>query len=83
MRGRRLDFTVIGPDVNLVSRIESVCGTGSHELLMSGRFARLLEGDRTTSIGDHRLKGFGEPVELHTLRQSHHPQTAANRRRAS
>jgi adenylate cyclase len=81
--GRRLDFTVIGPDVNLVSRIESVCGTGNHELLMSGRFARLLEGDRTTSIGDHRLKGFGEPVELHTLRQSHHPQTAANRRRAS
>jgi adenylate cyclase len=27
--GRRLDFTVIGPDVNLVSRIQSVCSSTS------------------------------------------------------
>lgn len=80
--GRRLDFTVIGPDVNLVSRIQSVCSTSSHELLMSGRFARFLVGEATVSIGDHRLKGFDEPIELHALSPSNHRQTASNHGRA-
>ena len=62
--GQRLDFTVIGPDVNLLSRIETVCSTTGRPLLMSGRFANLLGCDQTTSIGHYRLKGFAEPVEL-------------------
>ena len=66
--GRRLDFTLIGPDVNLVSRIESVCGKTGHALLMSERFAALLGSPDTISAGRHQLKGFAEPAELHTLR---------------
>src|SRR4029077_17965959 len=56
--GRRLDFTLIGPDVNLVSRIQSVCSTSGQPLLMSERFAALLGASRTTTIGNHDLKGF-------------------------
>jgi adenylate cyclase len=65
--GRRLDFTVIGPDVNLLSRIESVCSTTGHPLLMSGRFAGWLQHRGSVSIGRHALRGFAEPLELHAL----------------
>jgi adenylate cyclase len=62
--GRRLDFTVIGPDVNLVSRIQGVCGAAGHPLLMSARFTTLLGGNGCHSIGRHPLKGFPDPAEL-------------------
>jgi adenylate cyclase len=63
--GLRLDFTAIGPDVNLVSRIQKVCGETGHSVLMSARFTALL-GARTgaQSIGQYRVKGFPEPIEL-------------------
>jgi adenylate cyclase len=61
---RRLDFTVIGTDVNLVSRIQAVCGATGHPLLMSARFAALLIDETCYSIGKHALKGFPDPVEL-------------------
>jgi len=62
--GHRLDFTVIGPDVNLTSRIQSVCGTTGRPLLMSRRFAELLPQVETSSVGAHDLKGFAEKIEL-------------------
>ena len=62
--GLRLDFTVIGRDVNLVSRIQGLCGATGHSLLMSARFNALLGGGSCHSIGRHAVKGFAEPVEL-------------------
>lgn len=62
--GHRLDFTVIGPDVNLTSRIQGICGTTGHPLLMSRRFAELLPQVEATSVGAHDLKGFAERIEL-------------------
>jgi len=47
--GERLDFTVIGRDVNLTSRIEGLCGPTSQPLLMSERFARLITKPGVTS----------------------------------
>jgi len=63
--GRRLDFTVIGPDVNLVSRIQTATGATGHTLLSSERFAGLLGSQKLVSIGRHALKGFSDPVELY------------------
>jgi adenylate cyclase len=63
--GRRLDFTVIGPDVNLVSRIQTTCSKAGHALLMSQRFIERHGSGQTTSIGRHGLKGFLEPQELY------------------
>jgi adenylate cyclase len=62
--GERLDFTVIGRDVNLTSRIEGLCGSTSQPLLMSERFAGLLTLPGATSIGWHVIKGFVEPIQL-------------------
>jgi adenylate cyclase len=62
--GRRLDFTLIGRDVKLTSRIETVCSATGRPLLMSEDFVRLLGLPGTVAAGRHRLKGFAEPVAL-------------------
>jgi adenylate cyclase len=64
--GRRLDFTVIGPDVNLLSRIQGVCSENGDTLLMSGQFAEMLTRPDAVSIGEHALKGFLGKIELFT-----------------
>lgn len=64
--GQRLDFTVIGPDVNLVSRIQGASSSTNRRLLMSARMAALLDDPGIVSIGDYTLRGFAEPVALFT-----------------
>jgi adenylate cyclase len=59
----RLDFTVIGPAVNLVSRIEELCKTLDQPLLATTALARHVEGE-LISLGSHRIRGLAEPVEL-------------------
>jgi adenylate cyclase len=63
----RLDFTLIGRDVNLVSRLQAVCSTAGHELVVSERFARLAGQSSFISLGRYHLKGFSEPTELYTV----------------
>lgn len=58
---------MIGPDVNLVSRIQTACGATRYPLLMSARFAALIDKAGCQSVGMHRLKSFENPVELFTL----------------
>lgn len=62
--GHRLDFTVIGRDVNLVSRIQGICGSTGEPLLMSARFAQILDRPGCRPVGRYPLRGFGEPAEL-------------------
>jgi adenylate cyclase len=59
----RLDFTVIGPAVNLVSRIEAVAKALNRPIVMSADLARLL-GDDVVSLGWHPLRGLAAPREL-------------------
>lgn len=63
---RRLDFTVVGPAVNEVSRIERLCSTLERPLLMSARFAAAC-GRPVASLGRHVLRGVAEPEELFGL----------------
>jgi adenylate cyclase len=65
--GRRMDFTLIGPDVNLVSRIQAACGPSSTPLLMSDLFREKADITVTKSAGEHVLPGFDHPFELFTL----------------
>ena len=60
----RLDFTAIGSDVNLVSRLEMLCKTLDVPLLMSERFAKGV-GQLCVQLGEHRLHGFAEPVAVY------------------
>lgn len=62
----RLDFTVIGPDVNLVSRIEAVAKSLNLPLVVSDDFARAYGGS-LRSLGQHTLRGLETPHELFTL----------------
>lgn len=62
----RLDFTVIGPAVNLVARIEALNRDLAMPLVYSSEFADLWAGD-SRSLGFHALKGIAEPQEVFTL----------------
>jgi len=55
---RRLDFTVIGPAVNLVARIQGLCGELRRPLLVSEAFVRS-SGVPFEAVGAFSLKGFG------------------------
>ena len=62
----RLDFTVIGPDVNLTSRIERLCRELDRVLIMSEAFAEHL--DRPVwEIGAFELRGFHKMQRLFEL----------------
>ncbi len=59
----RLDFTVIRPGVNLVSRIEAVAKSLDLPLIVSDDFARVY-GGKLRSLGPHELRGLDQPHEL-------------------
>jgi adenylate cyclase len=61
----RLDFTVIGPAVNLVSRIEAVAKSLDLPLIVSDDFARVY-GGMLKSLGLHQLRGLDLAHELFT-----------------
>jgi adenylate cyclase len=59
----RLDFTVIGPAVNLVSRLEAVAKALNRPMVVSDDFARVY-GEPLDSLGRHELRGLSVPHEL-------------------
>ena len=66
----RLDFTVVGPAVNEVSRIASMCRSVDRELLASADFRAGLDapGRRyLVSTGRFALRGIGRAQDLYTL----------------
>ena len=61
----RLDFTVIGPAVNMASRLESLTKQLGRPVLLSRAFADLVERDFDLErVGEHPVRGFSEPIEL-------------------
>ncbi len=65
----RLDFTVIGPTVNVVSRLESMCDPLERHLLISEAFAAAIPegGPELLPLGRHGLRSVREPVRLFTV----------------
>jgi adenylate cyclase len=64
--GNRLDFTVIGPDVNLTARIERLCRELDRSLIMSEAFAEALRRPMW-EIGHFELRGFAKMQRLFEL----------------
>jgi adenylate cyclase len=61
----RLDFTVIGPAVNMASRIETLTKQVGKPVLLSRAFADFVQGDfELERVGEYPVRGFSEPIEL-------------------
>jgi adenylate cyclase len=65
----RLDFTVIGPAVNEVSRIQAMSRSLDQPILVSADFAAACGHgrERLVCLGRYALRGVGRPQELFTL----------------
>ena len=61
--GDRLDFTVIGPDVNLTSRIGRLCRELDRHLILSEAFAEALD-QPMWELGSFELRGFSRMQRL-------------------
>ena len=64
----RLDFTVVGPTVNYLSRLEGIAKSLDRRAVCSGEVAGVLSGEAAISLGSHVLKGFADPQEVFELR---------------
>jgi adenylate cyclase len=63
----RLDFTCIGPAVNLAARMEKLAGGLGRSILASTEFADHARGD-WTDIGEYAVAGFARPQRVFGLR---------------
>jgi adenylate cyclase len=66
----RLDFTVVGPAVNMVSRISALCRSADRDTLISKDFADACPPEMRqlmVSLGRYALRGFARAHELYTL----------------
>jgi len=60
----RLDFTVIGPNVNLAARVEGLCAATGYDVLATRSVARHATG--WAALGEHRVKGVADAVTVFT-----------------
>ncbi len=69
---RRLDFTVVGPAVNEVSRMEALCDALQTNIVLSGEFvAQALHcQSHFESAGQHVLRGVRQSKEMFKLKGS-------------
>jgi len=74
----RLDFTVIGPAVNELSRIQAMSRSLDQPVLVSASFAAACgdQRERLVSLGRYALRGVGRPQELFTLDRAELDQAA-------
>lgn len=66
---KRLDFTAIGPAVNVASRLEELTKQIKRPVLLSRAFAEMAgPGFAFDSLGSYLLRGLGQPVDVFAMR---------------
>ncbi|MDE3270119.1 MAG: adenylate/guanylate cyclase domain-containing protein [Pseudomonadota bacterium] len=63
----RMDFTIIGKDVNFTSRLEGVCKQLNLNMVLSENFIQVSRDKNFAPLGKYNLKGFPNPEALYTL----------------
>ncbi|HVO13888.1 MAG TPA: adenylate/guanylate cyclase domain-containing protein [Alphaproteobacteria bacterium] len=63
----RLDFTAIGPAVNLAARLGALAGELGRDALLSAEFAKHCP-EAAEPLGAHSLRGIGRPTEVFGLK---------------
>jgi adenylate cyclase len=71
----RLDFTVVGPAVNLAFRLESLTKILGRPLLASHAFAEAVDQDMKR-LGVHPIRGLSAPEEVYGLPEHDEPTAA-------
>ena len=64
--GSRLDFTAIGPAVNLTARLEPLTSRLQRPLVASAAFAAVADAE-LEPLGSFELRGFGEAIPVYGL----------------
>jgi adenylate cyclase len=66
---KRLDFTAIGPAVNIASRLEELTKVVKRPVLLSSDFVKLVKGSSSAffDLGSHDLRGLEKPVSAFGL----------------
>jgi adenylate cyclase len=64
--GNRLDFTCIGPAVNLAARLEKIAGRLHRTIVASAAFARACD-DGWSDLGDFPIAGFSKAERVYGL----------------
>ena len=64
--GNRLDFTCIGPAVNLAARLEKIAGRLHRTIVASEEFARECAGG-WTDLGEFPIAGFSKAERVYGL----------------
>ncbi len=62
--GTRLDYTVVGRDVNIASRLTDLAGRLERRVLISREFAEMLPSLDFHPAGEHMLRGVSEPQSV-------------------
>ena len=64
----RVDYTVLGPTINLASRMESICPPG--KLIVSNTTYRMLQPSQRLEfeeMGEYRFKGIDQPIPIYVI----------------
>lgn len=62
--GNRLDFTCIGPAVNLAARLEKLAGRLGRDVVVSGAFTKHCRSPMAP-LGEFALAGFATPQPVY------------------
>lgn len=75
----RLSFSVIGPSVNQVARLEALTKELGRPIVASRAFVECCAGVGWESIGRHRVQGIAEPIEVFAPKREGQPRPEAAR----